>query len=163
MDSEVSRSSTAETRAWNWRTWFLLGWGVLILLGGAFTLYTWLVSLITPSGARIGFMIAILWGFCLIWLAVLLEDFSLPLAIALAGAIGWIYTTFEVNVEAHVPGIVAGGCLLGGSIGGLIGSMVRKVNKASQSFSVMLTLFGSLFGFIIGHGAILVFSWLLWA
>jgi hypothetical protein len=153
---------STEAKAWNWRTLFLLGWGFLILFAGAIIICTWLVSWISPTGARIGLMIAILCGLCLIWLAVFLQDSALLLAILMAGAIWWIYTTFEVNVEAHVPSIIAGGCLLGGTLGGILGGVIRKVNKSSPAFSLMFTGIGCLLGFILGYGVILLFSWMLW-
>lgn len=107
-------------------------------------------------------MPAVLWFLCLIWLAVFLEDSGIPLAILIAGLVWWIYTSFEIQLDAGVPEIVAGGCLLGGTAGGLLGGIVRKVNASSQKISLMLTAMGSLLGFILGYGLLAVFAGLMW-
>jgi hypothetical protein len=135
----------------------------LILLAGAFTTLSWIASWVIPTAGNVGTLVIVLWVLCLIWLAVFLEDFGLPLAASIAGLIGWLYTNFEVNIEAHMPIIIAGACLIGGSIGAIIGGVLRKINKSSHSISLIFTLVGSLAGFLLGYAAILIFSWLMWA
>lgn len=153
---------TENTKTRDWRARFLWGWGILTLLTGAFTLFYWLASWIAPSASNTGILIALLWVLSLIWLTVFLEDLGIPLAILIAALVWLIYSTFEVNAEAGVPQIVAGGCLMGGLLGGMVGGILRKWNQEQATLSLMLTAIGSLLGFILGYGVILLFSWMLW-
>lgn len=146
-----------------WRTLFLWGWGILILLAGALTMLSWVASWIVPTISKVGTLVALIWVLCLIWLSVFLEDFGVLLAMVIAGLVWMIYTTLEVQVEAGIPSIIAGGCLLGGTLGGIAGGILRKVNRSGQTTSLMLTVIGSLLGFVFGYAVIALFSWMMWA